>query len=69
MVLPALKQSIYGFCVHEPADHAVMECLMNIMQPLFIVLRSVSTLDEDTYSKAQQVFFSLCTKHIYSEMV
>ena len=67
MALPALRRCIYGFCAHKL--NASMEALMNIMQAIFLVLRSIPALDVDMLPNAHQIFSSLYAQYFETEMV
>ena len=69
MALPALRQCIHDFCIHEPALNASIEALMNIMQATFLVLRSIPTVDNDILSNAHQIFCFLNEQYVSNEKV
>ena len=63
MAIPAIKQCIYRYCVHDSESNPSMEGLMNVMQSVFVVLQSSPILDESILSSGHKVFCSLFSQY------
>ena len=64
-MLPNLKQCIYCSLGDPEGKMDTVEARLNLMQATFLTLQSSSDLtqDEDTVSKAQDIFKILFTRH------
>ena len=63
MSLPKLKDYIYrSFSPELGGNGAMLEAMMNVMQATFVVLQSVSTLDEKILKMGHKIFHTLFTQ-------